>query len=225
MRKGEFMFEIVKTLHEVFRVESTWAFVLVISMTFGTIGGFFAWIIDRSYKNSVKEQAEQHDILKSLMRPNKVTEVKAVPTNAAPAKEQPQVALTAQQAAQIVQTIVSRYVKKHKSPPSVNWVNQRLLQQGQTFRVMLKPRPNYQRPEINLTDVHMDGLIGPGIDNSTDWQFNIQDSSIKSAGDGIVNTNENARFNIQRTKIDAANAGIKNTGSQDKPKPKPLSQQ
>jgi hypothetical protein len=223
MRKGEFMFEIVKTLHEVFRVESTWAFVLIIGMAFGSIAGFFAWITDRSYKNSKKEQAQQHEMLKTIMRPNAVTEAKAQPVSDTPTQARSQT-LTDQQKTQITQKIIDRYLKGHKNPPSLMWVNQRLQQQRQPFRVHLTPAPN-QQPDVAIKGVYMEALSGSVINNRTDWQFDIQDSSIKSAGDGIVNTNENARFKLERTKIDAGKTGIKNIGSQNEPKSKPPSQQ
>jgi hypothetical protein len=53
------MYDIVEGLHRALRVESTWAFVLVIAVGAAFVGGFFAWVIDTGYKNS-KEYKEEN---------------------------------------------------------------------------------------------------------------------------------------------------------------------
>ncbi|HKV47351.1 MAG TPA: hypothetical protein VJN69_04615 [Candidatus Acidoferrales bacterium] len=46
------MFDIVEAIHRALRIESTWAFVLVIALGAAAVGGFLAWVADASYKNS-----------------------------------------------------------------------------------------------------------------------------------------------------------------------------
>jgi|GEM_PF-6561382 len=55
------MFEIVEGIHKAFRIESTWAFVLLVVCGAGLVGGFFALIIDLGYKNSPEYRAEHPD--------------------------------------------------------------------------------------------------------------------------------------------------------------------
>jgi len=52
------MYDIVEGIHKALRIESTWAFVLVIAIGAALVGGFFAWIIDTGYKNSAEYKAE-----------------------------------------------------------------------------------------------------------------------------------------------------------------------
>lgn len=52
MRRGLFVFEVIKSIHGAIRSESTWAFVLVIALVFSVIGGTIAWITDVSYKRA-----------------------------------------------------------------------------------------------------------------------------------------------------------------------------
>ncbi len=52
------MYDIVEGLHKALRIESTWAFVLVVALFFSIVGGLFAWIIDTGYKNSAEYKAE-----------------------------------------------------------------------------------------------------------------------------------------------------------------------
>ena len=57
------MFEIVEAIHKALRIESTWAFVLVIALGTGGIGGVVAWIVDKGYKNSAEyKQSHQPPI-------------------------------------------------------------------------------------------------------------------------------------------------------------------
>jgi len=51
------MFEIVDGIHKAFRIESTWAFVLLIAVGFGIFGGGLAWIVDKGYRNSPEYKA------------------------------------------------------------------------------------------------------------------------------------------------------------------------
>jgi hypothetical protein len=53
------MFEIVDGIHKAFRIESTWAFVLLIAAGFGIVGGGLAWIVDKGYRNSPEYKAAQ----------------------------------------------------------------------------------------------------------------------------------------------------------------------
>jgi hypothetical protein len=50
------MFDLVAAIHKALRIESTWAFVLLIAsgtgVGAGVMGGFFAWIIDTAYKKT-----------------------------------------------------------------------------------------------------------------------------------------------------------------------------
>jgi len=52
------MFEMVKAIHEALHIESTWAFVLVIALVFGVMSGSVAWVVDKGYKNALRERAE-----------------------------------------------------------------------------------------------------------------------------------------------------------------------
>ncbi len=55
------MYEIVEGLHRALRIESTWAFVLVVALFFSCAGGLFAWIIDTGYRNSPEYKADHPD--------------------------------------------------------------------------------------------------------------------------------------------------------------------
>ena len=59
------MFEIVEKIHRALGIESTWAFVLVIALSFGclaTLGsGVVAWVVARAYKNSPEYKAAHPD--------------------------------------------------------------------------------------------------------------------------------------------------------------------
>src|ERR1700731_1709119 len=52
------MYDIVEGIHKALRIESTWAFVLVVAIGAGLVGGFFAWVIDVGYRNSAEYKAE-----------------------------------------------------------------------------------------------------------------------------------------------------------------------
>lgn len=52
------MYDIVEGIHKALRIDSTWAFVLVIAFGSACVGGFFAWIIDTGYKNSPEYKAD-----------------------------------------------------------------------------------------------------------------------------------------------------------------------
>jgi hypothetical protein len=52
------MYDIVEGIHKALKIESTWAFVLVVALGSAMVGGFFAWIIDAGYKNSAEYKAE-----------------------------------------------------------------------------------------------------------------------------------------------------------------------
>jgi hypothetical protein len=55
------MYEIVEGIHKALRIESTWAFVLIIALGFGVVGGGIAWIIDLGYRNSAEYKADHPD--------------------------------------------------------------------------------------------------------------------------------------------------------------------
>lgn len=55
------MWDIVEGLHKALRIESTWAFVLVVAGGSALIGGGIAWIIDAGYKNSSEYKTEHPD--------------------------------------------------------------------------------------------------------------------------------------------------------------------
>jgi hypothetical protein len=59
MKRGSIMYDIVEGIHKALRIESTWAFVLIISVSFGVVAGLFAWIIDIGYKNSPEYNTAQ----------------------------------------------------------------------------------------------------------------------------------------------------------------------
>lgn len=50
------MIDIVRTIHEALGIESTWAFVLIVAIITGAVGGGAAWLVDRSYKRSLQDQ-------------------------------------------------------------------------------------------------------------------------------------------------------------------------
>jgi len=53
------VFEMVKAIRDalaVVGIESTWAFVLVIALLFGVLGGTLGWLADLSYKSGLKER-------------------------------------------------------------------------------------------------------------------------------------------------------------------------
>src|ERR1035438_9535515 len=52
------MYDIVEGLHKALRIESTWAFVLIVALGSALVGGFFAWITETGYKNSAEYKAE-----------------------------------------------------------------------------------------------------------------------------------------------------------------------
>ena len=49
------MFEMAKAIHEALHIQSTWAFVTVIALTFAFLSGSVAWLVDKGYKNSLME--------------------------------------------------------------------------------------------------------------------------------------------------------------------------
>jgi hypothetical protein len=49
------MFEIVKAIHEALHTQSTWAFVLIVALIFGSTSGGLAWVVDQGYKNTLRE--------------------------------------------------------------------------------------------------------------------------------------------------------------------------
>lgn len=52
------MLEFAKAVHEAFRIESTWGFVLLMAgmfaLFFGLVGGGLGYLVDRQYQNSIK---------------------------------------------------------------------------------------------------------------------------------------------------------------------------
>ena len=52
MKRGSFMWETIRAIHEALGIESTWAFVLIIAGVFAFLSGSVAWVVDRGYKNS-----------------------------------------------------------------------------------------------------------------------------------------------------------------------------
>jgi hypothetical protein len=52
------MFDMVKAIHEALHIESTWAFVLVVSLVFALMSGGVAWVVDKGYKNSLRAHSE-----------------------------------------------------------------------------------------------------------------------------------------------------------------------
>ena len=52
------MYDIVEGIHKAFKIESTWAFVILIAAGSAIVGGFLAWVIDTGYKNSAEYKAE-----------------------------------------------------------------------------------------------------------------------------------------------------------------------
>jgi len=54
------MFEFIDGVHKALRIESTWAFVLVVALGSACVGGLIAWVIDTGYRNSPEyKQAHQ----------------------------------------------------------------------------------------------------------------------------------------------------------------------
>ena len=51
------MFEMVKAIHEALHIESTWGFVLIVAAAFALMSGGVAWVVDKVYKNSIKESS------------------------------------------------------------------------------------------------------------------------------------------------------------------------
>lgn len=58
LRGGSSMFEVVRAIHEAIRTESTLIFVLTIAGFFAVLGGGAAWIVDKGYKNTLKERQQ-----------------------------------------------------------------------------------------------------------------------------------------------------------------------
>jgi hypothetical protein len=99
--------------------------VLVGALLGGAVLGGLAWIVDRGYQK------------------NKVSDMSPPPTKSGSttkaATEMPK-QVTEAEAGKIVATIVQRYKRKHNGqPPTYNWINQRLKDQGQPFIVKAKP--------------------------------------------------------------------------------------
>jgi hypothetical protein len=53
--------DILKELHKALRTESTWVFVLVVTIVAGGVGGSIAWVIDAAYKNSAEYKQDHPD--------------------------------------------------------------------------------------------------------------------------------------------------------------------
>ncbi|MFZ0801738.1 MAG: hypothetical protein WBQ09_01515 [Terriglobales bacterium] len=62
------MYDIVEGIHKAFKIESTWAFVLLIAFGAAVVGGFFAWVIDVGYRNSPEYKAE-HPVVRGQSDP------------------------------------------------------------------------------------------------------------------------------------------------------------
>jgi hypothetical protein len=52
------MYEIVEAFHKATRIESSWAFIVIVALCTGIIGGFFAWVVDAGYRNSAEYKAD-----------------------------------------------------------------------------------------------------------------------------------------------------------------------
>lgn len=117
-------------------------------------------------------------------------------------------ALSEQQSA-IVQRLIERYKKKHKSAPTEEWINSRLASQGQSFRVQFVPQP---KAAITFEDSEFTSSGGGfKIQGKDNYQINLKGSKIMSVGTGIENTNPNAKLNIENSTITSQEKGITNS--------------
>jgi hypothetical protein len=112
----------------------------------------------------------------------------------------------------VVETIVDRYKKKHKGKgPTVNWINQRLQEQGQTFAV----EPDAPRSSASI--------VGGGVNGATDGIWNdgmdldIRGTALTNNGVAIDNHGP-AKVRIVGSDVSGNKTGIRNTPS-DEPKP------
>jgi hypothetical protein len=55
------MFEIVRAIHEALGTESTFVFVLVVVLVFGSLSGGAAYIVDKGYKNARTGERQSHE--------------------------------------------------------------------------------------------------------------------------------------------------------------------
>jgi hypothetical protein len=74
------MYDIVEGIHKALRIESTWAFVLVVALGSGLVGGFFAWVIDVGYRNSAEYKAEHPPKQQAVTTDNLPAGIATAPT-------------------------------------------------------------------------------------------------------------------------------------------------
>lgn len=79
---------------------------------------------------------------------------------------------------EIVNKLIERYQKRHKSPPTVAWINQRLKQQKQSFRVS-------DCPEQPATLIDVTGVKDVTIKNS-EFDTNCAAKAIEGKGAGNI---------------------------------------
>src|SRR5258706_9081007 len=84
-----FMYDIVEGIHKALRIESTWAFVLVVALGAGLVGGFFAWVIDVGYRNSAEYKAEHPPKTQAVTPNNSPAQSVTATTNSQTPTESP----------------------------------------------------------------------------------------------------------------------------------------
>jgi hypothetical protein len=127
---------------------------------------------------------------KSPAPATKTDELSQKPT---PAPPPPVAPTTEEQARKIVQTIIDRYIKRHKSPPTEAWINSRLAEQGQTFTVRKRPT---EKDKQSLAPPRTDHAA-VRVEDSSDIKINNVDAT---GMDGVV-TKRSQRISADNIKV------------------------
>jgi hypothetical protein len=138
------MFEFIDGIHKAPRIESTWAFVLVVAIGFACVGGVVAWVVDTGYRNS-QEYKQAHPSASNpggfgnssgtvpiqqapptseagpqkTSTSKKTIKPKSSEVNQTPAISAPQTiprVVTPEEQQQIIRTLIQKYEAEHPGP-------------------------------------------------------------------------------------------------------------
>lgn len=124
------MYDIVEGLHKALRIESTWAFVLVVALFFSIVGGLFAWIIDTGYKNSAEYKAE-HLPKKPTVTSNDSASQDVTVQGASIQGTQKLKSPSWEESKRVLAAVLNKYKHSHDGAyPPAAWANQELKDEG-----------------------------------------------------------------------------------------------
>jgi hypothetical protein len=227
------MFEFVKAVQDALRIQSTWAFTLVMAaafaVVFSVVGGVLGFVAHKSYLNHLKDntipKVEAAAVSPGTppaadpsLPPQTPTQKKTGKTSqhATPVETKPSTApfwIQAQKA--IVNELVQKFINENGRPPTYDWVNQQLQAQGRDFRIQ-------PPPHAVLNDVHINsfGTVGLGVAETATVEMkgnsSVTNNQVGIENHGRVIMDDNASVSGNKTGI-VNNANPK----QEEPKVKP----